>query len=274
MKFNLSISNIAWNNKEDSEIYELMQNNNFNGLEIAPSRIWEKPYEQKNTALQYFQDTINKNSIKITAFQSLLFGHPEFSIFQDEVSRIATLDHLKKNIILARKLGAKALIFGSPKNRLVGNMPKKEAYKIAISFFRELGEFAIENQTFFCIEPNPDIYGGDFILTTQEAIQLVKDVHHSGFKLNVDLGTIIANNEDLESTLIAALPYAGHIHISEPFLEKIEKNKNRHEIIKKILTDYNYNLALSIEMKNAGPGAPNIENVKESLIFINKIYNG
>ncbi len=273
MKYKLSISNIAWSEKEDLEIYGLMKNYGFTGLEIAPSRIWEKPYDQKEAETAKFKKFINNQNIELVAFQSLLFGHPEFAIFQSEDIRIETLNYLKKNITLAGKLGAKALVFGSPKNRLVGNMPKKEANEIALAFFRELGEFAIENKTCFCIEPNPPIYSGDYILTTQDAIELVKAVNNLGFKLNIDLGTIIANQEDLESTLLTALPYAGHFHISEPFLEKIEANEARHKKIKQILLDYNYDLAISIEMKNAGPEISNISNIEETLKFISNIYH-
>ena len=250
-----------------------MQKNSFNGLEIAPSRIWERPYEQTVSEIKKIKENLREKHIEIVAFQSLLFGHPEFAIFQDEENRLATMNHLKKNIILAGKLGAKALIFGSPKNRIVGDMLKEKANEIAVAFFRELGDFALKNKTCFCIEPNPSIYGGDFILTTQEAIKLVKEVNHPGFKLNIDLGTIVANNENLELTLIAALPYAGHMHISEPFLEKIEKNENRHKKIKKILNTHGYNLALSIEMKGAGANISNINNIEDTLNFITSIYN-
>ncbi len=273
MKYKLAISNIAWTKKEDSAVYELMRNNGFTGLEIAPSRVWDNPYEQTDDNIDKFNKDLENNNLEVVAFQSLLFGHPEFAIFQDESTRVATINHLKNNILLAGKLKAKALIFGSPKNRIIGNLASEKAEEIAISFFRELGEFAVKNRTCFCIEPNPAIYGGDFILSTQEAIELVKKVNSEGFKLNIDLGTITANNEDLEGTLMAALPFAGHIHISEPFLEKIDKNKNKHRKIKEILSNQGYDLALSIEMKNAGEEISNINNVNETLIFISNIYN-
>lgn len=273
MNYKLAISNIAWRKDEDEEIYSLMQNNNILGLEIAPSRIWGDPYIQNESSINQFISSLKEKNINIVSLQSLLFGHPEFSIFQDEKLRTDTLEYLKKNIILAGKLNAKALVFGSPKNRIIGLLPKKEVMSIAIPFFRELGEFSILNNTCFCIEPNPIIYGGDFILTTREAIDLVKLVDNPGFKLNIDLGTISANNEDLEQTIIDALPYAGHLHISEPFLEKINMDINKYKVLKKILDKNNYDKSISIEMKSGDILQSNIPHVKEVLNFINNIYN-
>lgn len=273
MKYKLAISNIGWRKDEDDEIYSLMQENNILGLEIAPSRVWDKPYEQDKSAIEGFSSSLEEKGISIVGFQSLLFGHPEFSIFQDNKTREITLEYLKKNIVLAGRLGAKALVFGSPKNRIRGKILEKDALEIAIPFFKELGEFSILNNTCFCIEPNPPIYGGDFILTTQEAIDLVKLVDRPGFKMNIDLGTISANNEDFRSTIINALSHAGHLHISEPFLEKIKMDMNKHETLKKILDETNYEKSVSIEMKGVNPTQSNIPNVKETLSFVSNIYN-
>ena len=43
----LSMSNIAWKEEQDAYIYENMRELGFDGLEIAPTRIFqEMPYEK------------------------------------------------------------------------------------------------------------------------------------------------------------------------------------------------------------------------------------
>jgi sugar phosphate isomerase/epimerase len=267
----LSISNIAWTKTEDASIYALMQKYGFNGLEIAPSRIWDSPYNQNESFIHTFQKEIGTYGLRVVAFQSLLFNKPEFTIFSNKEARDATLEHLKKNIILAKNLNAKALVFGSPKNRIIGNTDKSMARKIALDFFGELGDFAMENGTCFCIEPNPAAYGTDFICTTQEAIQFVQDVNSPGLKINIDLGTITANNEDAELTLINAIPYAGHFHISEPYLEKINLDQAKHKKICNILIREHYNFAISIEMK-APEENERLQTIEQTLKFVSNIY--
>lgn len=48
---NLSASNIGWTSDFDDEIYMFLSDNDFNGLEIAPTRIFPTaPYEQAKEA--------------------------------------------------------------------------------------------------------------------------------------------------------------------------------------------------------------------------------
>ena len=47
----LSISNIGWEKKNDTEVYRMMKEYGFVGLEIAPTRIFpENPYEKNKEA--------------------------------------------------------------------------------------------------------------------------------------------------------------------------------------------------------------------------------
>lgn len=272
MQCKLAISNIAWTQPEDEAVYSLMQKYGFQGLEIAPSRIWESPYTQTDSAVQAFNALIKGKGLSIVAFQSLLFGRPELSIFHDNKLRLDTLNHLKKNICLAHKLGASALVFGSPKNRVIGNTEPVLAKKIALDFFQELGEYAGDKSTCFCLEPNPKIYETDFLCTTKEALDFVRTVDTPGLKINIDLGTIIANNEDIESTMEKALPYAGHLHISEPFLKKIEFNETRHKKIKQLIDMFGYKKTISIEMKVSDKQETRLATIEATLDFVSRIY--
>ena len=157
MSNKLSLSNIAWTKNEDPSVYALMQKYGFNGLEIAPSRIWDNPYEQTTGSIEAFKKELKAYSLNVVAFQSLLFNKPELTIFSNNEAREKTLEYLKKSIVLAKNFGATALVFGSPKNRIIGDMDKQTAQEIALDFFGELGDFAMKNGTCFCIEPNPAI---------------------------------------------------------------------------------------------------------------------
>lgn len=274
MPHKLSISNIAWPKAEDDAVYSLMAKYGFTGLEIAPSRTWDNPYEQNKNAIIFFKNNIKKYHLDVVSLQALLFNQPELTIFTDPKARTKTLEHLKKNIILAHNLGAKALVFGSPKNRVIGTLDAHVAQKIAMDFFGELGSFAAQHGVYFCMEPNPKIYGTDFICTTVEAIQLVQTINSPGLKVNIDLGTISVNNEDLRTTLLHAIPNAGHFHISEPFLEEINLDRSKHEKIREILKQNPSRFALSIEMKinPKHTTTERLQTIEKTLCFISSIY--
>lgn len=270
--YKLSISNIAWAETEDEQIFDVMRKYDFSGIEIAPSRTWENPYEQTNEELEKFKESMNKKNLEVTAFQSLLFGHPEMTVFTSEQSRRDTLEYLKKCIILGNRVGAKSLVFGSPKNRLIGNMPPDTVREISHAFFGELGDFASDKNISICIEANPTIYGGDFICTTQEAVEFVRELDHPNVKINIDLGTIIANSENVEETLKEALPYAHHFHISEPYLEPIKQIEDLHRGIARELNGFGYNRTVSIEMKAQEIGEARIKTVSSAIGFVSSIY--
>lgn len=260
----LSISNIAWTSDFDKEIYQTLFQNQFKGIEIAPTRIIpENPYKNILTAKKISQELSKKYSLKISSMQSILFGRSE-KLFGSEEEYKSLMDYIKQAINFAKGIGCHNLVFGSPKNRIITN---DDQYPIAINFFSELGNYAIQNNTILSIEPNPTIYGTNFINTTEQALQLVKDVNNKGFMVNIDLGTIIQNNENIDQ-IIDNIDLVNHIHISEPNLEII-KNRKLHKDLSRKLKNNNYDKYVSIEMKMQ----ENIEEVKKTIIYIKEVFN-
>ena len=76
---------------------------------------------------------------------------------------------------------------------------------------------------------NPTIYNTNYINTTQEALDLIGEVNSAGFRLNLDVGTMIQNSESAE-ILRGEVNLINHIHISEPFLKPIQERKIHSEI--------------------------------------------
>ena len=96
-------------------------------------------------------------------------------------------------------------------------------------FFREIGNYAIVHHTCIGLEANPPIYQTNYINTTQQALDMISEVGSPGLKLNLDVGTMIANEEDV-SLLEGKAELVNHIHISEPFLKSIKKHVLHREL--------------------------------------------
>ena len=146
-------------------------------------------------------------------------------------------------------------------------------YSLAIDFFRTIGKYANNKGVCLCIEANPRDYNTNFINTTQEAFELVKAVESEGFGLHIDFGTMIINNEDIDF-LLECNKYIKHIHISEPYLEKInEYNYEKHNKLYSILKSINYNNWISIEMKKTSEEC-NIDEIESVLKYVSNIFGG
>lgn len=239
----LSASNIGWDKSQDVEIYNKMKQCGFSGLEIAPTRIIPtKPYDNLCDIHKFAENIKNEYGFMITSMQSIWFGKTE-NIFDGHDARKTLIDYTKQAILFAKNCKCNNLVFGSPKNR---NMPENATQNDIIEFFIEISDYAIENNTIIALEPNPTIYGTNFINTTMEAIEFVKSINSSGLKINFDLGTVINNNENLIE-IFNNIELINHVHISEPYLKPIMK-REIHKTLNKILIDKNYKKAVSIEM--------------------------
>lgn len=269
MKF--SISNIAWQENEDEMTYELMNAFGYRGIEIAPSRIWKQPASASLESIHSFKLMMTDRGIKICAMQSLLYGHPELTLFQSKEKNYQTMHFLKKMIDLASLLECEAVVFGSPKNRLMSGMNSNDAEKIAVKSFKELGDYAFTKKIDFCLEPNPKEYGADFLTNTLETVEFVKKVQSPGLWLNIDAGTIALNDENLETILPIAIPFARHLHISEPFLGEIS-NVSLHSKLLKMVSELKYQYWISIEMR-AGLNPSNITTLKNVFTVLSTVTN-
>jgi len=240
----LAISNIAWSEEMDNTMFAFLKTVDFDGLEIAPTRIVsENPYGHLKEAVSFKQQIKKNYNLVIPSMQAICFGRNE-AIFGTDEERISINGYLKRAIDFAAVLDCKNLVFGSPKNRVIGE--GQEA--IALLFFEDIANYAALNNTVLAMEPNPEIYGTNFLNTTIQAIDFVKEINNNGIKVNVDLGTMIYNNETLD-IIANNINLINHIHISEPYLEPIIE-RTIHADLFQLLKENRYGNFVSIEMKS------------------------
>ncbi|WP_298146244.1 sugar phosphate isomerase/epimerase family protein [Flavobacterium sp.] len=260
----LAISNIAWDEAIDSFFYTYLQKIGFDSIEIAPTRLFgNAPYSELSQARTFKQRLWEENQLTVCSLQSILFGRTE-SIFDNPDDRKAISNYCKEAILFASAISCPNLVFGSPKNRII----KDGQYSLAQSFFKELGDFAHVHNTNLALEPNPTIYGTNFINTTREAIDFVGELNCPGLKINFDLGAFIHNKEDI-SVLEDAVHLINHVHISEPYLEMIVE-RPVHKKLLKFLSAKGYENFISIEMKRA----ENVSDIQKVCEYIKNCRDG
>jgi len=240
----LSISNIAWAKEQDQHMYAFLKDSNFSGIEIAPTRIFEKnPYDKLEEAQQFAVELKKEFGLQISSMQSICYGITE-SIFGTVEERQVLVEYTKKAIDFASVINCKNLVFGCPKNRIIG----ENQMDVAVAFFSELGQYAQQKGTVLALEANPVIYGTNFINTTKQSFDFVKEINCEGLKVNFDFGTFLFNEEKI-TTIEKQLNLINHIHISEPYLEEIQP-REIHKELSKMLIENGYDKFVSIEMKN------------------------
>lgn len=267
----LAVSNIAWDPREDDAVAELLRRYRVGGVEIAPTKWRERPLEASGAEVAAYRRYWEDRGLSIVSLQSLLFGHPEMQLFGDAMARKTMRDYLYRTIDLGADLGARALVFGSPKNRRRGSMPLSDAMPIACDFLREIGERARARGVVFCLEANPPAYDCDFIITTSEAVALCKQVDDSAVRINADLGGMTIAGEDAERAIRAAAPLIAHVHASEPHLAELGAAAN-HEAAADALAAIDYRGWVSIEMRAVG-GDENVAAIERAVARATRAYS-
>lgn len=247
---NLAISCIGWNPSEDVAVADRMAAHGCTGVELVPDRIATPPLGATPAQVAAVRAFWESRGIPVVAMQALLFGHPELLVFGE--TRAQTRDYLAAIIRLGGALGAKALVFGSPRNRARGLMPADVAQRIAVDFFGELGTIAASAGTCLCIEPSPPQYGADFATDSVQALALVEAVGSPGFGLHLDSACALLASEDFPTRLRASAHVLRHVHISEPQLAPVGPGGTADvQAIGVALRSIHYAGYVSIEMRAA-----------------------
>lgn len=251
----LAVSNIAWPVEQDSAVADLLEREEIWAIEIAPTKLWPAPLEATAADISAYRRSWESRGMRIVAAQSLLFGQPDLTIFADAASRARTLTYLDAIVGLCAELGAESLVFGSPKNRLLDALAADLAAPIAVDFFGRLGEIAARYGTTVVMEANPPQYGADFVTRATEAIALVKQVNHPGFKLHLDTACMTLAEDAVEAVISAGAARLHHFHVSEPNLAPIGHGNVDHALFARSLISVGYNRWCSLEMRMVEPFA-------------------
>ena len=266
--FRLAVSNIAWEASENDAVVEVLRREGVAGVELAPTKWRERPYEASASDVASYRRYWEDRGLRAVSLQALLFGRGDLQLFADERSRSQLSDYLRQAIDFAAALGAHALVFGSPKNRVRGDMPLSKATEIATGFFRDLGEHAHARGAALCIEANPPEYGCDFVTTTAEAIALCRAIDHPGVRVNIDLGGMTMSGERASRVIKDAGDLIGHVHASEPHLAEIGAGAD-HASAARALRDVGYGGWVSVEMRAGGDNVGAVERAvrKTALVY-------
>ena len=244
----LAISNIAWDTTEDDAIATLLAHFAIDAIDVAPGKYFPEPALATDEDIALIKNWWSEHGIEITGMQALLFGTTGLNIFGLPEVQEAMLQHFTALCRIGAGLGAQRLVFGSPKNRDRSGLNDLETMQVAVSFFRRLGDIAQSYGVLVCLEPNPTCYGANFMTTSAETAQVVRQVAHPAIRMQLDTGAITINGEDPAAVLQNCRSLIGHIHASEPNLLPLGDGGTEHAKVVDTLKQYLPNYLVTIEM--------------------------
>ena len=248
-----------------------MQELGVRGVELAPTAVWPSPLDVTDVEVRAYRAAWNERGVQVVALQSLLYGRPELTIFESAARRVETLCYLRGIMRLGSLLGARPLVFGSPRNRRRSGVSAGRAEAVAVRFFREAASAAAELGVVLCIEPNPPAYECDFVTTADEAIELAAMVDSPGFGVHLDTGAAALGGEDIGAVLARCPTPPAHFHASEPFLAPLGEGGVDHARVAAELRSRGYPNWVSLEMRRP-PGSDIAAELRRVLTLLVRAY--
>jgi D-psicose/D-tagatose/L-ribulose 3-epimerase len=260
----IAISNIAWDVIDDDAVATLLKKYAIDAIDIAPGKYFPDPKNASTVDIMRVRDWWNERGIEITGMQALLFGTTGLNLFGSTESQSAMLEHLTAVCRIGAGLGAKKLVFGSPKNRDCSALTDREAQAIALVFFTQLGDIANQNGVTVCLEPNPTCYGANFMTNSLDTSCIVRAIAHPAIRMQLDTGAIYINKEDVPQVIKDCTDLIGHVHASEPDLVTLGDGGVNHAIVAENLFTYLPTQVVTIEMLPA-KNEPNLIALERAL---------
>lgn len=260
----LAISNIAWDVVEDEAVACLLNRFAIDAIDIAPGKYFPELSKASDEDIRRVKCWWGERGIEITGMQALLFGTSGFNVFGSEEAQDALLEHLNHVCRVGGGLGATRLVFGSPKNRDRSGLSDQQVIDVAIPFFRKLGDIAKFRDVTICLEPNPVCYGANFMTTSQETADVVRQVAHPAIRMQLDTGALTINKECPQAILGDFSRMIGHVHASEPDLLPLGDGGTVHMQMAAALHQFLPAHIVSIEMV-ATKDEPHLDAIERAL---------
>lgn len=265
----LSFSHIAWPAAQEAEALEWLGQLGLGGIELAPQRAFGDPLQATESAVRERAAWYQDRGFRIGSFQALLFGTEGLELFGAAESR----QRLKSVLIAIGRIagwaGAGPMVFGSPKNRLRGDLGHAPAIRQAAEFFREVGDACAEAGSCLVIEANPEAYGADFCTRLEQAAELVQAADTPGCGLHVDAGGLALSGESFEPVLRDAGGLLRHVHASQPHLVSFAEPDPVHARLARTLRETAYAGGIAIEMRAQADG---LQAVTRAIEAVRGIY--
>lgn len=255
-----AVSNIAWPAELTEDVYRLLPQYGFTGVEFAPGLLFtgsDDPFCPTNAEVDAVSKTLSAYQLELVSMQSLLFGCEGAFLFGNKEELDRFRGQMRRAIELASRLSVGNIVFGSPKNRFIPDgLDREAAFRQAADEFMQLGDVALKNGVQIAMEPNPVQYGANFLVSMKESGDFVAELSHPAITLNFDLGALAlcGETDKMETYFDMYTTHISHVHVSEPHLAPAPATRDIADRISELVIEHDYPGWISIEMRPP-PGA-------------------
>jgi sugar phosphate isomerase/epimerase len=255
----ISICNELFQGWEWERICAMAAELGYEGIEVAPFTFAARAEGISPEKRNEIAAVAASHGLEIVGLHWLLVGPSGLHITHpDQQVRRKTSEYFQELIDLCGDVGGKVLVIGSPKQRnLLPGVLRSDAVNYAREVFEACLGRAAERSVTLALEPlGPK--ETTFIQTTAEAIELVEQINHPAFRINLDVKAMSDESEPIPDIIRSASPYLRHVQVNDSNLQGPGMGAVEYEPIFAALREVNYQGWLSVEAFDFRLGAETI----------------
>ena len=268
MKF--AICNELFEGWEWDKVCDFVRGLGYTGLEVSPFTLADSAEEvtpQRRTELRRAAES---RGVEVLGLHWLLVKPPGLYITHpDAAVRARTSDYFCGLVDLCADLGGKVMVIGSPKQRsLLPGVKRDRAWDYTKEVFRPVLDPAARRGVTLAFEPLGPAET-DFVNTVAEATQLVDELAHPSFRINLDVKAMSSEKASIPDVIRSAKGYVAHVQVNDPNLLGPGMGQVKYEPIVAALRDIGYDGWLSVEAFDFRAGAERI--ARESIDYLKRV---
>ena len=250
---NESMQALPW-----AEQCEIVGQAGYKGIEIAAFTLVKQGVSEISAAQRRdMVSAMQANGLECAGLHWLLAPPPQGLHFTtpDAALRKRTVGYLNELIDLCGDLGAKAMIFGSPKQRNTVGISIDEAKGYFADGLAVVADHAKARGVQVLIEPL-DKTQTDVVNVTAEALELIKQINHPAIQTMFDFHNTVDESEDFVTIIRKYYKHIHHVHVQEMDGQYLGTGNARQTFVSafQTLKDLGYDKWVSLEVFDFSPG--------------------
>ena len=231
----------------------------YTGIEFAPFTINKNVREILPEQRQQVRQQVESVGLQSIGLHWLLaFTEGYYLTSPDKETRTRTADYLAELAKLCHDLGGEVLVLGSPQQRnLLPGISHSQALEYAADVIREAMPVFSELGTMLAVEPlSPQ--EGDFLLTADSGVELVKLVDSPNCRLHLDVKAMSSEGPPIDQIIRKHAEYMVHFHANDANLRGPGMGDIDFIPILQALHDVDYQGWVSVEVFDYDPGSESL----------------
>lgn len=242
----------------------------YKGLEIAPFTLHADACQITPQMRANVRQLADDNGLEIIGLHWLLAKTNGYHITHPDKSvRRKTVDYLCELARLCRDLGGQLMVFGSPQQRnLLAGVSSEQGIHYFVESVQQICPILEECQVTLALEPlGPE--EGNFILTAEEGIEMVRAVNSPRVKLHLDVKAMSTESKPVSQIILDSSEWLVHMHANDPNRQGPGMGGVDFVPIVQALDKINYDGWLSVEVFDYSPGVDALAG--ESIRYLQKV---